>query len=651
VRDDTASRTARGVAAHRLDYERIETPYGDPAADEALTRDVANGLERRPGTPMHEYLRARTAFFDRVVTGSLDHRVSQVVIGGAGYDGRAFRYAKRGVRWFEVDHPATQADKRARIARLGLDDRHIRFVPADFAADPVADLLAGAGLDVSRPALFLLEGVAVYLELPVLERLLGEFRAVTVNGSPFGISVSLESPRPEEREALRARTAAAGEPMRTTLTADGADDLLTRAGWQPSYENGRDRLRSRGLLLARAIPVPHQPERPPLTPHRPPSSPAVSSPLPVAGRLPLSALLSHALVAFTIETDNEAEHRFGHRTQDHGLTPGALPGAPWLTSLVMWANCLRHVPEAGITVADMRRAARTGTNLDGMRRWHYVTYTPDPGRGKRPRQDALVTLTDRGREARAVWDALAVGADGEIERRWRDRFGGPATGGLRAALAGLVAELDPRLPDCLPILGYGLYSRLDPDAPDAGLSGDDIAGLPLWALLSRALLAFATEFEHDSGRTGMSLAIGANLLRVLTEDGVQVRDLPARSGVSKESLAMAAGAATTAGLVTEERDPAGSRFRVARLTPKGARAQRAYLDVVMAVEEAWQSRFGAGRVAALRAALEPLAAGDPPPLFAGLTPYPDGWRARVPPRPVLPHYPMTLHRGAYPDGS
>ena len=49
--------------------------------------------------------------------------------------------------------------------------------------------------------------------------------------------------------------------------------------------------------------------------------------------------------------------------------------------------------------------------------------------------------------------------------------------------------------------------------------------------------------------------------------------------------------------------------------------------------------------------LEPLAAGDPPPLLAGLEPYPDNWRARVKPPLVLPHYPMTLHRGGYPDGA
>jgi DNA-binding MarR family transcriptional regulator len=404
---------------------------------------------------------------------------------------------------------------------------------------------------------------------------------------------------------------------------------------------GRDRLRPAGLLLARAASSPRHPERTPPTPNRPRSAPAVSPPSPVTGRLPLSALLSQALVAFTIEADDEAEHRLPHTTQDHGRSPGAAAGAPWLTSLAMWANCLRHVPGDGITVAAMRRAARTGTNLDGMRRWGYVTYTPDPGRGKRPRPDAIVALTPGGRRAREVWDDVPA----EIEQRWRDRFGAPAVDGLRAALAAVVADLDPRLPDCLPILGPGLLNQ--PDLPDAPAAPGP-AVLPLWALLSRTLLAFATEFEDDSGR---SLAMSANLLRVLTEVGVRSRDVPARAGISKPAVAFTMGPATKNGLVTEEPDPVGSRWKITRLTSSGARAQRAYLDIAGAVEDRWLSRFGAARVDALRDALEPLALGDPPPLFGGLTPYPDGWRARVKAAAVLPHYPMVLHRGGYPDGA
>src|SRR5215472_7925270 len=118
VRDGIASHTARGVAARRVGFERVLADYGDPEADLALSRDVAAGLEPAPGR-MHEYIRARTAFFDRVVVKAIDAGTRQVVVGAAGYDARSLRYAKPGIQWFEVDHPATQADKLERLARLG----------------------------------------------------------------------------------------------------------------------------------------------------------------------------------------------------------------------------------------------------------------------------------------------------------------------------------------------------------------------------------------------------------------------------------------------------------------------------------------------------------------------------------------------------
>ena len=364
-------------------------------------------------------------------------------------------------------------------------------------------------------------------------------------------------------------------------------------------------------------------------------------------------MLSAALVAFTIEADNEAEHRLPHRTTNGGPSAGAAAGAPWLTSLLMWANCLRQLPDEGITVAELRGRARTGTNLDGMRRWRYVSYAPDPGRGKRPGPDAVVTPTAAGRRAREAWQA----ATEETEARWRTRLGPAAFDGLRAALAGLVVRLDPALPDCLPVLGYALRSTFEPAAPpDPPEPADprepanphDVTELPLWALLSRPLLAFALEYERAPGP---SLAVSANVLRVLGPNGTRTRDIPARAGISKEAVAMAVGRLAESGLATEGPDPDGGRFKVTRLTAAGAAARDAYPARAAAIEADWRARFGPGRIDALRAALEPLAAGDPPPLLAGLEPYPDNWRARVKPTLVLPHYPMTLHRGGYPDGA
>jgi methyltransferase (TIGR00027 family) len=258
MKEGSASHTARVVAAHRLTYDRVAAGYGDPAADEALSRDVADGLT--PGsTRIREYLRVRTAFFDRMVVNAVDRGVTQVVTGGAGYDGRAFRYARPGTRWFEVDHPATQADKRARLARLGLDASPIAFIPADFTADPVAGPLRDAGLDPARPALFLFEGVAVYLDRPVIERVLAEFREATTAGSILVSSVSTSTSTPASRARFQARVAALGEPARTVLTVADAAGLLAAAGWE--VREASDGQRSAGLLLAEAATAVPSPER------------------------------------------------------------------------------------------------------------------------------------------------------------------------------------------------------------------------------------------------------------------------------------------------------------------------------------------------------------------------------------------------------
>jgi methyltransferase (TIGR00027 family) len=230
VKDGIASHTARTVAARRLGFDRVPADYGDPDADLALARDVAAGLVP-PQSRMGDYIRARTAFFDRVVVAALKAGTSQVVVGAAGYDGRSLRYAKPGVRWVEVDHPATQADKLERLARLGIDARHVRFVAADFAKDPVAARLLEAGLDTGSPALFLFEGIAVYLKDSVTESVLAQFRQVTVEGSLLAMSVSVASGA-EDRSAFRARVAALGEPARSVLDPEKAESMLARAGWR-----------------------------------------------------------------------------------------------------------------------------------------------------------------------------------------------------------------------------------------------------------------------------------------------------------------------------------------------------------------------------------------------------------------------------------
>ena len=102
------------------------------------------------------------------------------------------------------------------------------------------------------------------------------------------------------------------------------------------------------------------------------------------------------------------------------------------------------------------------------------------------------------------------------------------------------------------------------------------------------LLAFAVEFENESD---LSLAISANVLRILTEEGVRVRDLPRLSGVSKEAISMAMGVLKKRRIAVVEADPAGSRAKIARLTSRGQAAQDAGHKLLAVIEERWRSRL------------------------------------------------------------
>jgi hypothetical protein len=96
--------------------------------------------------------------------------------------------------------------------------------------------------------------------------------------------------------------------------------------------------------------------------------------------LPLSALLSQTLVAFTIEFDNEAERQINHRTTRHG---GARSGV-WLVSMAMWLNCMRYVGTEPIRVGEIATSpVRAGRARRCSRAWNLTRLAggrPSPGR-------------------------------------------------------------------------------------------------------------------------------------------------------------------------------------------------------------------------------------------------------------------------------
>ncbi len=199
---------------------------------------------------------------------------------------------------------------------------------------------------------------------------------------------------------------------------------------------------------------------------------------------------------------------------------------------------------------------------------------------------------------------------------------------------------------------YGVGIEAPARERERSAADAEAAELPLISLLSRALLTFALEYERGAP---LSLCVQGNGLRVLSADGVPLRELPARTGVSKEAVDMVVNQLQRVGCVELGPLPGAARGKLARLTAdRGLKARDAGLQRLARTLAGWRERYGEGTMTALDDALGPIVgdgtrAGSP--LFAGLEPHPDGWRAKAPMPERLPWFAMVTHRGGYPDGS
>jgi methyltransferase (TIGR00027 family) len=187
---------------------------------------------------MRQSLSARTKFFDQQVLSAIQAGIAQVVIVGAGYDDRALRFRSPGVRFFEIDHPATQSDKASRLREMGASTGDLALAAADFRTDDVAGVLSACGHDAAGPSLFVCEGLLVYLDGDTGIRLLAGLRARAAPGSTLAVSLAAHRPGVPSARAVAVanaqRPAADAEPWLTILPADGYPAVLLQAGWLTS---------------------------------------------------------------------------------------------------------------------------------------------------------------------------------------------------------------------------------------------------------------------------------------------------------------------------------------------------------------------------------------------------------------------------------
>jgi methyltransferase (TIGR00027 family) len=145
---------------------------------------IRTGHTERRGPGVNGFLAARERYIDDVLQTFLSDGLQQLVILGAGYDSRAYRWDMSGTRVFEVDHPATQADKLVKLRNIfGKIPEHVMYVPVDFNTQSLGDCLPEAGYDSSQKTLFIWQGVTMYLTGEAVDTVLAFVRSQAGGGS------------------------------------------------------------------------------------------------------------------------------------------------------------------------------------------------------------------------------------------------------------------------------------------------------------------------------------------------------------------------------------------------------------------------------------------------------------------------------------
>ena len=349
-----------------------------------------------------------------------------------------------------------------------------------------------------------------------------------------------------------------------------------------------------------------------------------ASAVPGLSALPLHAMLSAALVAFTIETDNEAESQLAAR--------GVRAGPP---SLVAWLNVLQYLVDGPCSIADLCRrtfttTAQVGHAIGCLERWGWITVVLKPpgsprstkgdgwGSARKVTSGSVVTNTENGRMLLELRPQVIAA----VEARWQKRHGAALTAAVKA-LSPIAARPGVQMPEGLP----SGWMKGDWQQFPSGDLHEPVGGrFPV--VVGRALLALTMLYEE---RGSIPFALAANTLRVVEEDGVPMSEVPLRSGISPETTGPQIQWLAKRRLLAVGNDP-DRRGKLVRLTSKGRDAHVAHAGTVEEIEAALGGQ-GTSATSALRKLLAGRSNGDLA-IREALTP-PAGVRRSGTPLPAL----------------
>lgn len=250
MKDKQSSTTAEGIALVRA----IETarPEGERICCDPIARSLVNpikftlsklvidsGLYEGMSGGTLRFLAARERFIDDFLKSCLEEGLEQVVILGAGFDTRAYRIPGiEKTRVFEIDHPATQAEKIQRIKKAVVPfPENVTFLPVDFNTQTLEERLLSSesGYREQAKTLFIWQGVTVYLAQQGVDSTLAFIANHSAPGSAvifdYFYAETLADTTRQEVKAMRRASLVTGEGYLFGIEKGQIEAFLTRRGF------------------------------------------------------------------------------------------------------------------------------------------------------------------------------------------------------------------------------------------------------------------------------------------------------------------------------------------------------------------------------------------------------------------------------------
>ena len=219
---------------HRAVHPVLDDPvlFDDPLAFPILGVDRDEVLvDVPPRSLLRMFVAMRHRLAEQTLLAAYERGTRQCVVLGAGLDTIAYRNGHADLRVFEVDHPATQAWKRERLAEAGIAEA-AAYVGVDFERDDLSSRLVEDGFDPTRPAVFVWLGVVPYLTREAVAATLLAIAAVP--GAEVVLdhaSTERDAEGEERHRRLAERVAALGEELTDAWAPGEMAELLTRSGF------------------------------------------------------------------------------------------------------------------------------------------------------------------------------------------------------------------------------------------------------------------------------------------------------------------------------------------------------------------------------------------------------------------------------------